>query len=64
MRHRLSTLLLLLVLALVSAAEAKTPRTLHVRFPRTVLSAGANVEMCVFARLPVSPDATRLGGER
>jgi len=54
MRHRLPTLVLLLVLALVSAAEAKAPRTLRVRFPRTVLSAGANVEMCVFVRLPVS----------
>jgi hypothetical protein len=54
MRLRLPTLALLLLLALVSAAEAKVPRTLKVRFPRTVIAAGANVEMCAFVRLPVT----------
>src|SRR5262249_43519850 len=51
---RLPTLALLVLLALVPAAEAKVSRTLKVRFPRTVIAAGANVEMCAFVRLPVT----------
>jgi len=51
---RLPTLVLLVLLALVPAAEAKVSRTLKVRFPRTVIAAGANVEMCAFVRLPVT----------
>src|SRR4029077_3392654 len=54
MSRRLPTLVPLLLLALVSAADAKVPRTLKVRFPRTVIAAGANVEMCAFVRLPVT----------
>jgi hypothetical protein len=53
MLRRLPTLALLLLLALASAAEAKVPRSLRVRFPRTVIEAKGNVEACVFVRLPV-----------
>ena len=54
MSQRLLTLALLILLVFVSAAEAKMPRTLRVRFPRTVIAAKGNVEACVFVRLPVS----------
>jgi hypothetical protein len=56
MPHPLRTLaaLLLVALAFVPPAEAKTPRTLKLRFPRTVIEAGRNVEQCVFVRLPVT----------
>jgi hypothetical protein len=53
MSRRLLTLALLILLAFVSAADAKVPRSLRVRFPRTVIQAGGNVEACVFVRLPV-----------
>jgi hypothetical protein len=56
MPHRLRTLALLLLVcpALVAPAAAKTRRTLKLRFPRTVIEAGRNVQMCVFIRLPAT----------
>ena len=46
---------LVAALVLVSPAAAKNPpRTLKLQFPRTVIPAGGNVEVCVFLRLPVT----------
>jgi hypothetical protein len=47
--------LLLLSPAVAPPAAAKQPpRTLRLRFPRTVIPAGGNVEVCVFLRLPLT----------
>ena len=56
MPHRLWTLaaLLVAVLACAPPADAKTPRTLKLRFPRTVVEPGRKLETCVFVRLPVT----------
>ena len=59
MFHRL-LILLSLVAALIlvplvappPVAASQAPRTLKLRFPRTVIPAGGNVEVCVFLRLP------------
>ena len=40
------------VLFLTGPAGAREPRTLHLRFPRLAVPAGANTEACVFLRLP------------
>jgi hypothetical protein len=55
MLHRLrpSIASLLASLVLTAPAAAKVPRTLKLRFPRTLIAAGANVEKCVFLRLPL-----------
>ena len=59
MFHRLLILLsLVAVLILVPlvapppVAASQAPRTLKLRFPRTVIPAGGNVEVCAFLRLP------------
>src|SRR5262249_61896446 len=53
----LTAALVLISLAVVPLAAAKQPpRTLKLRFPRTVIPAGGNVEDCVFIRVPV-PEA-------
>lgn len=39
-------------LALAAPAAAAAPRSLSVRFPRTVVEPGRNVERCVFVRVP------------
>jgi hypothetical protein len=44
---------LLVLLGSVSVAVAKVPRQLKLRFPRTMIAPGANVETCVFIRLPL-----------
>jgi hypothetical protein len=36
------------------AAAKNPPRTLKLQFPRTMIPAGGNVEVCVFLRLPVT----------
>jgi hypothetical protein len=54
MPHRLRTLTALLLFALAPAAAAQTPKTLKLRFPRTVIDPGRNVEQCVFVRLPAT----------
>jgi hypothetical protein len=56
MPHRLWTLaaLLLAVLAFALPADARAPRTLKLRFPRTVVEPGRKLETCFFARLPVA----------
>jgi hypothetical protein len=47
--------LILVPLATAPLAVAKpAPRTLKLRFPRTLIPAGGNVEVCVFLRLPVT----------
>src|SRR5262245_21094634 len=46
-------LLLLLSLALAVPAVDAAPKVLKLRFPRTVIEPGRNVERCVFVRLPV-----------
>ena len=45
--------LLLTFLLVATAADAGNPRTLHLRFPRFTLPAGANSELCVLIRLPL-----------
>jgi len=59
--RRPSILLFLLSLALAAPAAAAAPKVLKVRFPRTVVEPGRNVERCVFVRLPVD-ETFDLGG--
>jgi hypothetical protein len=49
----LAALVLVSPVAVSPAAAKKLPRTLKLRFPRTVIPAGGNVEDCVFLRVPV-----------
>lgn len=48
-----AALVLVSPVAVSPAAAKKLPRTLKLRFPRTVIPAGGNVEDCVFLRVPV-----------
>lgn len=50
---RLVLALLLAVVSLAAFAEARVPRKLTVKLPRTTIAPGANVEACYFVRLPV-----------
>jgi len=54
MPHRLWILavLVLAVLASPLPADAKSPRTLKLRFPRTVIEPGRKAETCFYVRLP------------
>jgi hypothetical protein len=61
MPHAIRVLALVLPLVLAAPAGAGGPRTLKVRFPRTLLPAATNVEVCVFVRLPIR-DPFELGG--
>lgn len=56
MPHRLWTLaaLLLAVLAVAPPVDAKTPRTVKLRFPPTVVEPGRKLETCIFVRVPVA----------
>ncbi len=47
-------LFLLLALALASSPATAAPRALKLRFPRTVIEPGRNVERCVFLRVPAA----------
>jgi hypothetical protein len=46
--------ILLALLAALPAGAKEPPRNLKLQFPRTVIPAGGNVEVCAFLRLPVT----------